>query len=78
MIETWDFVATWKSYQILKNLGTFYVIRKLSEMRFKASWIPLVVYNPLFANELSTINLLITNLTFNDVNNGNCAKFIHS
>jgi len=56
----------------------FYVIRKLSEMRFKASWIPLVVYNPLFANELSTINLLITNLTFNDLNNGNCAKFIHS
>jgi hypothetical protein len=36
-------------------------------MRFKASWIPLVVYNPLFANELSTINLLITNLTFNDL-----------
>jgi hypothetical protein len=36
-------------------------------MRFKASWIPLVIYNPLFANELSTINLLITNLTFSDL-----------
>jgi hypothetical protein len=36
-------------------------------MRFKASWIPLVVYNPLFANEFSTIKLLITNLTFNDL-----------
>jgi hypothetical protein len=36
-------------------------------MKSKASWIPLVVYNPLFANEFNTINLLIINLTFNDL-----------
>jgi hypothetical protein len=36
-------------------------------MRSKASWIPLVVDKPLFANEFNVINLLITNLTFNDL-----------